>query len=158
MQAGQRRCILGIDPGERWLGVARAAGDNRLAFPLGSIDLSETRNDPAAAVRALLNGEQVATLVVGVPTRADGAEDAQAARFRLFGEQLAAQLGADCRAQSERHTSLDDAAIAPQPARGKQRRHARPSAAERQRRRRESHARAAARILQRWLDGQPDQP
>ena len=158
MQSGQRRCILGIDPGERWLGVARAAGDNRLAFPLGSIDLSETRNDPAAAVRALLDGEQVATLVVGVPTRADGAEDAQAARFRRFGEQLAAQLGADCRAQSERHTSLDDAAIAPQPARGKQRRHARPTPAERQRRRRESHARAAARILQRWLDDQPDQP
>ena len=158
MHAGQRRCILGIDPGERWLGVARAAGDNRLAFPLGSIDLSETQNDPAAAVRALLDGEQVATLVVGVPTRADGAEDAQAARFRLFGEQLAAQLGADCRPQSERHTSLDDAAVAPQPARGKQRRRARPSAAERQRRRRESHARAAARILQRWLDDQPYQP
>ena len=158
MQSGQRRCILGIDPGERWLGVARAAGDNRLAFPLGSIDLSEAQSDPAAAVRALLDGEQVATLVVGVPTRADGVEDAQAARFRRFGEQLAAQLGADCRAQSERHTSLDDAAIAPPPARGKQRRHARPSAAERQRRRRESHARAAARILQRWLDDQPDQP
>ena len=158
MQAAQRRCILGIDPGERWLGVARAAGDNRLAFPLGSIDLSEAQDDPAAAVRALLDGEQVATLVVGVPTRADGAEDAQAARFRLFGEQLAAQLGADCRAQSERHTSLDDAAIAPQPARGKQRRRARPTLAERQRRRRESHARAAARILQRWLDDQPDQP
>ena len=158
MQAGQRRCILGIDPGERWLGVARAAGDNRLAFPLGSIDLSETRNDPAAAVRALLDGEQVAMLVVGVPARADGAEDAQAARFRRFGEQLAAQLGADCRAQSERHTSLDDAAVSPQPARGKQRRRVRPTPAERQRRRRESHARAAARILQRWLDDQPDQP
>lgn len=154
----QRRCILGIDPGERWLGVARAAGDNRLAFPLGSIDLSEAQNDPAAAVRSLLDGEQVATLVVGVPARADGTEDEQAARFRRFGEQLAAQLGADCRAQSERHTSLDDPTIAPQPgqpARGKQRRRARPTTAERQRQRRESHARAAARILQRWLDDQP---
>lgn len=154
----QRRCILGIDPGERWLGVARAAGDNRLAFPLGSIDLSEAQNDPAAAVRKLLDGEQVATLVVGVPARADGTEDEQAARFRRFGEQLAAQLGADCRAQSERHTSLDDPTIAPQPgrpARGKQRHRARTTTAERQRQRRESHARAAARILQRWLDDQP---
>ena len=154
----QRRCILGIDPGERWLGIARAAGDNRLAFPLGSIDLSEAQNDPAAAVRSLLDGEQVATLVVGVPARADGTEDEQAARFRRFGEQLAAQLGADCRAQSERHTSLDDPTIAPppgRPARGKQRRRARTTTAERQRQRRESHARAAARILQRWLDQQP---
>lgn len=157
----QRRCILGIDPGERWLGVARAAGDNRLAFPLGSIDLSEAQNDPAAAVRSLLDGEQVATLVVGVPARADGTEDEQAARFRRFGEQLAAQLGADCRAQSERHSSLDDPPIAPPPSqsgqsgRGKQRRRARTTPAERQRQRRESHARAAARILQRWLDQQP---
>lgn len=154
----QRRCILGIDPGERWLGVARAAGDNRLAFPLGSIDLSEAQNDPAAAVRGLLDGEQVATLVVGIPARADGTEDEQAARFRRFGEQLAAQLGADCRAQSERHTSLDDPPTAQQPrqsARGKQRRRAHPTTAERQRQRRESHARAAARILQRWLDQQP---
>lgn len=154
----QRRCILGIDPGERWLGVARAAGDNRLAFPLGSIDLSEAQNDAAGAVRGLLDGEDVATVVVGVPTRADGTEDEQAARFRRFGEQLAAQLGADCRAQSERHTSLDDAPIAQQfgpSGRGKQRRRARPTPAERQRQRRESHARAAARILQRWLDEQP---
>ena len=157
----QRRCILGIDPGERWIGVARAAGDNRLAFPLGSIDLSEAQNDPAAAVRGLLDGEDVATVVVGVPLRADGTEDDQAAQFRRFGEQLAAQLGAECRAQSERHSSLDDATIGQQlgqSARGKQRRRARPTPAERERQRRESHARAAARILQRWLDAQPRDP
>lgn len=154
----QRRCILGIDPGERWLGVARAAGGNRLAFPLGSIDLSEASADPADAVRRLLDGEQVATVVVGVPVRADGAEDAQAARFRRFGEHLAAQLGADCRPQSERHSSLDEIAPAP-PTHGKQggkqRRKPRPTPAQRQRERRDSHARAAARILQRWLDAQP---
>lgn len=154
----QRRCILGIDPGERWLGVARAAGGNRLAFPLGSIDLSEAAADPAAAVRRLLDGDQVTTVVVGVPVRADGAEDEQAARFRRFGEQLAAQLGADCRPQSERHSSLDEIAPAP-PTRGKQsgkqRRKQRPTPAQRRRERRDSHARAAARILQRWLDAQP---
>ena len=153
----QRRCILGIDPGERWLGVARAAGGNRLAFPLGSIDLTEAAADPAAAVRGLLDGDQVATVVVGVPVRADGAEDAQAARFRRFGEQLAAQLGADCRPQSERHSSLDEIAPAPPHGKqgGKQRRRQRPTPAQRQRERRDSHARAAARILQRWLDAQP---
>ena len=158
----QRRCILGIDPGERWLGVARAAGGNRLAFPLGSIDLSDAAADPAAAVRRLLDGEQVTTIVVGVPVRADGAEDEQAARFRRFGEQLAAQLGADCRPQSERHSSLDEIAPAPPPhgkqggkQGGKQRRKQRPTPAQRRRERRDSHARAAARILQRWLDAQP---
>ena len=154
----RRRCILGIDPGERWLGVARAAGDNRLAFPLGSIDLSDAAADPAAAVRGLLDGDEVTTVVVGVPVRADGAEDEQAARFRRFGEALAAQLGAECRPQSERHSSLDDAAPPAPPAphaRGKQRRKQRPTPAQRRRERRESHARAAARILQRWLDAQP---
>ena len=151
----RRRCILGIDPGERWLGVARAAGDNRLAFPLGSIDLFDAAADPADAVRGLLDGDEVTTVVVGVPVRADGAEDEQAARFRRFGEALAAQLGAECRPQSERHSSLDDAAPTVPPARGKQRRKQRPTPAQRRRERRESHARAAARILQRWLDAQP---
>ena len=150
----RRRCILGIDPGERWLGVARAAGDNRLAFPLGSIDLSDAAIEPAAAVRGLLDGDEVTTVVVGVPVRADGAEDEQAARFRRFGEALAAQLGAECRPQSERHSSLDDTAPVAPPMRGKQRRKQRLTPAQRQRERRESHARAAARILQRWLDAQ----
>ena len=154
----QRGCILGIDPGERWLGVARAAGDNRMAFPVGAVDLNDSQDDPAAAVRGLLGGEAVAAVVVGVPVRADGREDEQAARFRRFGEQLAAQLGADCHTQNERHTSLDEITLAPQPSRGKQRRRQRPNPAERQRERRESHARAAARILQRWLDTQRSSP
>ncbi len=153
--SAQRRCILGIDPGERWLGLARAAADSPLAFPLGTVDLDAADDGGLAAIRALLEGDAVETIVVGVPLRADGAEDAQATRFRQFGEQLATQIGAICHAQSERHTSLDFRPPPQQPSRGKTRR-PQPSTREQQRQqRRDSHARAAARILQRWLDQHP---
>ena len=156
----QRRCVLGLDPGERWLGLARAAADTRVAFPLGTVDLAQAaaEDGPVAAIRALLGGDLVEAVVIGVPVRADGAEDAQAARFRRFGERLAAELGAASHAQSERHSSLDTAFAAPprrRPRGGKARRARRRSPREQQRERRAAHARAAARILQRWLDQQP---
>ena len=55
----QRRCILGIDPGERWLGLSRAAVDSPLAFPLGTVDLDAATDGGLAAIRALLEGDDV---------------------------------------------------------------------------------------------------
>ena len=75
--------------------------------------------------------------------------------FREFGEALAERLGAVCIAQDERFSSA-----APQPVdvtrdegpRGKSRAPGRRSSQRRRRERERSHATAAARILQRWLD------
>lgn len=149
-------CTVGIDPGERWIGVARAARGSSLALPVGTIDLGAREDrEVVEALRELLGQEEVSELVIGVPVRPDGREDEQAVSFREFGEALAERLGAVCIAQDERFSSA-----APQPVdvtrdegpRGKSRAPGRRSSQRRRRERERSHATAAARILQRWLD------
>ena len=104
----------------------------------------------------MLGGEAVSELVIGVPLRPDGREDAQATAFRQFGESLAESLGAVCVAQDERFSSEPPTVNDNQRAAGGRKSRARgKKSIQRQRRDRErSHSTAAARILQRWLDSQ----
>ncbi len=148
-------CVVGIDPGERWIGVARAASGSSLALPVGTLDRREGDRAVLDALKALLNHEDVSELIVGVPLRPDGREDEQATLFRQFGEALASSLGAVCIAQDERFSS--ELATAVEPSRGsagrrKSRASGRKSVQRQLRERERSHASAAARILQRWLD------
>ncbi len=152
MRTAAEGCIIGIDPGERWIGVARAAPDTSLALPVGTLDRRQGDDLLVQMLHRLLGGEAVATLVVGVPLRPDGREDAQASAFRQFGESLATSIGAVCVPQDERFSS--EPAVAPQSApHGRKARASGRKSVQRQRRERErSHAAAAARILQRWID------
>ncbi len=150
-------CAVGIDPGERWVGVARAGLDSTLALPVGTLDRSAGDGATVQALRDLLGGEQVSALVIGVPLRADGREDVQARAFREFGEALAFALGATCVAQDERFSSHieTETSLAANVDRGRKARSPGRRSVQRQRRERErSHAAAAARILQRWLDSE----
>ena len=152
-----RGCAVGIDPGERWVGVARAGIGSTLALPVGTLDRSVGDGATAEALRSLLGDEQVSALVIGVPLRGDGREDAQATAFREFGEVLASALGATCVAQDERFSSHFDSDTGPaaNADRGRKARSPGRRSVRRQRRDRErSHATAAARILQRWLDSE----
>ena len=152
-------CTIGIDPGERWVGVARVMRGSSLALPVGTVDRS--RNAVERDLRALLDHEPVTRLVIGVPLRPDGREDQQATAFREFGESLARSLGAICESQDERFSNDLTSASLESSVRGKQvlgrkARSAGRRSPQRQRRERErSHATAAARILQRWLDANP---
>lgn len=148
-------CAVGIDPGERWIGVARAASGSSLALPVGTLDRRDGDRAVADALKALLSHEDVSELIVGVPLRPDGIEDEQATSFRKFGEALAASLGAVCIAQDERFSSDLPAPIEQSRATGadrKSRATGRKSVQRQRRDRQRSHASAAARILQRWLD------
>jgi len=81
---------LGIDFGERRIGLAISDAEGRWAMPLATI---ERRSDAAAvaAIATLAREHDVAALVVGEPRRpADGAETAASRRARGFGERLAA--------------------------------------------------------------------
>ncbi len=154
-----RGCAVGIDPGDRWVGVARASFESSLALPIGTLDRRSGDDAMLSALRSLLGGESITELVVGVPVRPDGREDEQAVRFRRFGESLAASLGATCIAQDERFSSAESQrtrdhaiALADAHADHKARALGRTSAQRRRRARERSHAQAAARILQRWLD------
>ena len=152
-----RGCAVGIDPGERWVGVARAGLGSSLALPVGTLDRQAGEGATIQALQDLLGGEPVSALVIGVPLRADGREDAQATAFRAFGEVLASAIGATCVAQDERFSSHFESENGP-PTNADHGRKARAPgrrSIQRQRRDRErSHATAAARILQRWLDSE----
>jgi len=155
--AMSRGCAVGIDPGERWIGVARAGMGSSLALPVGTLDRGAGHNAIVQALRNLLCGEEVSVLVIGVPLRGDGLEDAQATAFREFGEVLASALGATCLPQDERSSSDFDsvAGLVGNVDRGRKARSPGRRSVQRQRRDRErSHATAAARILQRWLDSE----
>lgn len=148
--------VLAIDPGERWIGVALSDDARRLALPSTTIDRRALRpNTPAAiaaCIRAAIAPDAPALLVVGVPYRPDGAEDAQAAAFRELGAGVAGALGLPLAVQGERHSNDAAPTAAVKPRSG--RRPGAISPARRARQREKQHAAAAATILQRWLDAQ----
>ena len=153
-------CAVGIDPGERWVGVARAVKGSSLALPVGTLDRRSGDRATADALRSMLGSELVSELIIGVPLRPDGKEDAQAAAFREFGEELAVSLGATCVPQDERFSSdvPESPELKSKPGTGrKTRAKGRKSVQRQQRDRERTHAAAAARILQRWLDARDGQ-
>lgn len=152
-----RGCAVGIDPGERWVGVARAAQGSSLALPVGVLDRTAGDAETLESLKAMLGREPVTQLVVGVPLRPDGREDEQATRFRAFGESLASALGATCIAQDERFSTDESLPASPLAGGSSERKARSPGRKSNRRRRRErerTHGEAAARILQRWLDSQ----
>lgn len=147
--------VLAIDPGERWVGLALSDAARRLALPLTTIDRRVESDEGVARIRQLLHPDGASLALIGVPLRPDGGEDAQATRFRRYGERLAAALHLPAVAVSERYSnSIDDLLVdarsgAPV---------AKLRSRDHQRRRRARHAAAAAVILQRWLDKQSLDP
>ncbi len=147
--------VVGLDPGERWVGVAVCDSERRLALPLGTIDRRAERDDGVSRIRELLGAEGVALLVVGVPLDGEGHEDEQAAAFRAYGEGIAAALGVAAVVQNERYSNpLQQAGPLAQAGKPPVRKSGRPTHAALAGRRRREHTIAAATILQLWLDRQ----
>ncbi len=82
---------LGIDFGERRIGMAISDSEGTYALPMATLG----RTDDAgalAAIAEIAKREQVAWIVVGEPLRADGSAGPPALRARRF----AARLGRAC--------------------------------------------------------------
>lgn len=123
--------LLGIDTGERRIGVAVSEG--RIAVPLTILEHTN-RDEDLQRVVALAAREQVDGIVVGLPLAPDGGEGEQARIARKFGEQLAALQSLSVYFQDERLTSFDVAS------------------ARASRRNKPIDDLAAAAILQRYID------
>jgi putative Holliday junction resolvase len=84
---------LGIDFGERRIGLAISDPDGRFALPWRTLE----RSSDAVAIAelaALVESEAIAAIVVGEPLRpADGRPTAAARRARSFGAKLARATG-----------------------------------------------------------------
>jgi putative Holliday junction resolvase len=129
--------ILGLDPGERRIGVAMAVPGGSMALPLAVLDAT---GDWQAALAELVAEHGVAGIVVGLPVSLSGSEGAAAGRAREFAAAVAERLGLPVHLVDERlSTVAAGRALAEAGARGRRAK----GAVDRS---------AAAVILQTWLD------
>ncbi len=97
---------MGIDLGEKRIGVALSDPAGRLALPFGTV---ERRNDRHALRRLseIAAAEGVERLVVGEPRRLDGSRGRAAERAARFACKLAAATGLEVEMVEETLTSVE---------------------------------------------------
>jgi putative Holliday junction resolvase len=143
--------MLGLDVGERRIGVAAADSETRLALPIGVVERVEPAADLIAIAR-LVEEQKAQTLVLGLPISLDGSLGPQAQVVRAFGDQLAARLAVPVEYCDERLSTVEaQRRLAPPAGRAGQKKGGR-SAKDRQAARGRLDALAAAIILQSYLD------
>lgn len=104
--------VLGVDYGERRIGLAVSDASGMLARPLRVLEPRGSLRDRAAAVAAEVAGtaaepDGLALVVVGVPRALNGAPHAQTARTIAFADALRAVSAVPVGLQDERLTSLE---------------------------------------------------
>lgn len=140
--------IVGLDVGERRIGVAISDATATLARPLTTLRTTGLDGDALERVVsevARLSGEEdaVASIVVGLPRRLDGTASELTPRIEVFGRRLQARTGLPVAFQDERLTSREaESRIAVREKNWRARKE-------------RLDAAAAAIILQEYLDRQP---
>ncbi len=104
--------VVGLDVGERRIGVAVSDVTRTLARPLGVLQISGLEGDAvdrAVAELARLAAEEdgLASLVVGLPRRLDGSPNDMTPRVQAFAAALGARIGVPVILQDERLTSRE---------------------------------------------------
>jgi len=148
-KAGPRR-LLGIDLGERRIGIALGDVETHSAAPLTMLSRARTANEDARVLARLAEEQRADGLVVGLPLNADGSEGPQATRTREWAAAVAEATGLPLRFRNEHLSSVRAEQRIGRPARGKS--GGPPSAAQRDAHRARIDREAAALILQDELD------
>ena len=140
---------LGLDVGERRIGVAKSDETLLLATPLTAV-IRESDRQAVAAIGELAQEHGAMLLVVGLPLGPDGEQTEQSQRVAAFGRKLRTVSGSRVVFWDERFTTetAEEALRKVSPRRGA------PSARRREAERRRVDAAAAAVILQDYLDQQ----
>jgi putative Holliday junction resolvase len=86
--------FLGIDLGERRIGVAIADGPDVGARPLVTLKRGSTVEDDVSHLLPLIESNVITELVIGLPLEAGGDEGPQATATRVWVDALASRLGA----------------------------------------------------------------
>jgi putative holliday junction resolvase len=144
--------ILGVDLGERRIGLAIAEPDGLSARPLTTISRARSLapQDDAKTLARIAREQRVAELVVGLPLEASGAHGLMAAAATTWAGAVAEMLGLPLTMRDERLSShLAESRLGPMP-RGRS--GGPPSRTQRDRYRERVDREAAAIILQDELD------
>jgi len=97
--------LLGLDVGERRIGVAIADADGGRAVPLTTLRRSVDPARDAAALAKLERDHGIAEIVVGLPLDMSGGEGSQAAATRAWVASIQPSLSAPVRYRDERLSS-----------------------------------------------------
>lgn len=134
---------MGIDFGERRIGVAMSDPSGTLASPVETVTRRSGKRPPLARLEAVAREHDVGRIVVGLPLDPRGEETPWCEEVRAMGDELGRRLAVPVAFVDERMTSVQAE------------RAVRTSGLRRRQREEKGRvdAAAAAIILQRWLDG-----
>jgi putative holliday junction resolvase len=134
--------VLGVDVGERRVGLAVSDPTGTVATPLETLERRAGKRFPLSRLEEIARAHEVEHVVVGLPIDLEGEEDDWCAEVRGIGRRLGERLGVDVSFVDERLTSVRaERAVRSMGLRKRQREEkARVDAA------------AAQLILQTWLD------
>ncbi len=97
--------ILGIDLGERRIGLALAESDGGGAIPLQTLRRGATADADIESLARVIAAHRVAEIVVGLPLDASGTEGPQAALTRAWVDAVGLHLGVPIAFRDERLSS-----------------------------------------------------
>lgn len=98
--------LLGLDYGERRIGLALSDPTGSLASPLTTLTRRVGKRPPLTRLTELAREHAVAEVVMGLPLTLDGDEDAWCAEVRAVGDALGHRLGSPVHYMDERMTSV----------------------------------------------------
>ncbi|HCP60820.1 MAG TPA: Holliday junction resolvase RuvX [Dehalococcoidia bacterium] len=130
---------MGLDIGDKRIGVALSDPEGILASPLTIIERSGDSTD-MEAITSIIHQHQVGRVIVGLPRSMDGSIGRQAEKVESFTQELRNRTHAPVEFRDERLTTVSARRLMREAAAGKSRRRVRDDAA------------AAALILQGYLD------
>jgi putative Holliday junction resolvase len=99
--------ILGVDLGERRIGLAVADAGIGIARPLSTVNRGATLDLDASALERVCREQGVSELVVGLPVEAAGQEGTMAAAARAWAAEMGARLGRPVTMHDERLSSFE---------------------------------------------------
>jgi putative Holliday junction resolvase len=141
--------LLGVDLGERRIGLAVADTDSGSVRPLATITRADPDRDAATLLR-VCEEQRIDEIVVGLPLNMDDTEGPQALATRTWGAAVEAALSRPFFWRDERLTSVGAEAQIGRPSRGRS--GGPPSPGARKARRARIDREAAALIVQAELD------
>lgn len=97
---------LGVDFGERRIGLAVSDPTNTLATPLETLVRRASKRPPVRRMAQIAAEHEVGQVVVGLPIGLDGAENDWCGEVRTVGRKLAERLGVPVAFVDERMTSV----------------------------------------------------
>lgn len=96
--------VLGLDVGQKKIGVAIGDVETKLAFPRPALLLTDYRQ-AWPALRDLVASEHISTIIIGLPLDTNGGQSAQASWVQQFADELKQHVSVPVVLHDERYST-----------------------------------------------------